>query len=828
MANLSQKEINEIKAALKEQADIQAKINASAGDYIGLIKEIKHLNQSIASIKAQQAIQDKKSKDASDAYLKAKTATIPVSKIELDLLEKQAKLEKIKLGIISDELDKIEKTTKALATQAKQVNKTAAVFKSAFGDIKNITSVIAKGYSKLDGLFKMDKSIKTAALQMGILSKQSTSFAKGITDAANNTIEFGVGIDDLAKMQAAYSEELGRTVTLSQKGLEAMGEMASATNLGADGAGALAASLDNVGLSTERTRDYVEQTMNDAHAMGLNASKVIKNIASNVKMLNKYNFKGGVKGLAKMAETTTKLGVDMSFVGGMAEKLFDIEGAVDMSAQLQVLGGAWAKLADPFKLMYMARNDMEGLTEELGKAAESSAHFNKQTGEFEISALEMQRLRKVAEQTGVSYEDLAQAGKNAAKFTKIKGQLGFNVDKKTQEFLESTAQFNDKGEATINIDGSNKVLKTLTQSDKIRLDQMISEKESLKERAKDSRTFDDALNNTMTLFKQLMLPIVEALNKQLLPKVDGLVKQFKDSKMLDKLQGFASSVGNFIAGIGKFVITFPKLTAGLFLGFQALKWFMYGRTLGMGFNSVARAGGGMGGLGGGVKGMMNGASMMKGGNMMGGLGAMGKGLGKTALPFALAGAGMDLYSNLTDDDLSWSDSLLKTLDQHKGMAAGAAIGSAIPVVGTAVGAGIGGIADMFMPEIGTYGKGAHDAIFNSPIHDGMLGSDFNKGRGIIQGGKITPIDNKDDLMAYKPRGPIDNSMKNQSPSSMKIEFGEIHFKFDEIKVTSPGSPGVAIDLIKNPEFIRNITRMVHVETNKAISGGVLSPNPKGK
>jgi len=35
----------------------------------------------------------------------------------------------------------------------------------------------------------------------------------------------------------------------------------------------------------------------------------------------------------------------------MADKLFDVEGAVDMSAQLQVMGGAWAKLADPFKLM---------------------------------------------------------------------------------------------------------------------------------------------------------------------------------------------------------------------------------------------------------------------------------------------------------------------------------------------------------------------------------------------------------------------------------------------------------------------------------------------
>ena len=40
--------------------------------------------------------------------------------------------------------------------------------------------------------------------------------------------------------------------------------------------------------------------MNDASSMGLNASKVIKNIQNNIKLLNRYNFKGGVKGLAKM------------------------------------------------------------------------------------------------------------------------------------------------------------------------------------------------------------------------------------------------------------------------------------------------------------------------------------------------------------------------------------------------------------------------------------------------------------------------------------------------------------------------------------------------
>jgi hypothetical protein len=74
--------------------------------------------------------------------------------------------------------------------------------------------------------------------------------------------------------------------------------------------------------------------------MGLNATKVIKNIQSNMKLLNKTNFKDGVKGLEAMGKLATKLGVKMDFAAGMSDKLWDIEGAVDMSAQLQVMGGA--------------------------------------------------------------------------------------------------------------------------------------------------------------------------------------------------------------------------------------------------------------------------------------------------------------------------------------------------------------------------------------------------------------------------------------------------------------------------------------------------------
>ena len=304
--------IAEANKLLDEEAAIRKKISESAGDYLKLIKDIKELNKNLTDIKKQRDIQ---------------AEIVKEKKNEKGLSAEILAIEEAKLKILEDSLAETERMTAALVKAAKEttnLGKAWAFTKMAVKDINAINKGVQFGYGKIKnwaGLFDMDKPIRMAGLSMGILSKQSDSFRTSIELAANQTASFGVGIAELAKMQQDYSEELGRSVQLGKEGLIAMGKMAAATGLGADGAAKMAADFENQGYSAERTADFVEQIMNDTHKMGLNASKVVKNIAGNMKMLNKYNFKGGVKGLAKMAETTSKLGVDMNFAAGMADKL---------------------------------------------------------------------------------------------------------------------------------------------------------------------------------------------------------------------------------------------------------------------------------------------------------------------------------------------------------------------------------------------------------------------------------------------------------------------------------------------------------------------------
>jgi len=804
---LTKKEIKEIVELLKEQAEEQAKVSNSLEDYIVGLKKLKAIEEEVTRlIKLQGETQIKL--DA--AKLRNDADEIANQQEILDLLRNQTYELHQKGNALRDNLKVVNKTNLLMAKGGASLVKTFA----------NLPNIIEKSYGKIktSGLFELDKSVKKSALSMGLMNSQTSDFTRDIRAASWDTNQIGINVAELAQMQANYNEELGRTVMLNQTGLKAMGDMAAATSLGAEGTAKMAADMAQQGLSAESTRDFVEETMNDAHKMGLNASKVVKNVQQNMKMLNKYNFKNGIKGLAKMAQTTTKLGVDMNFVAGMAEKLFDIEGAVDMSAQLQVMGGEWSKLADPFHLMYMARNDMEGLADELGKAAQSSVHFNRETGEFQISALEMHRLRKIAEQTGVAYEDLATAGKNAAIFSKIKGQVGFNVSKDTQEFLQNTAKFDNNGKAYIEMDfgsgkTSKKYLSQLSASDQALLNTTVQQRKTLEEYGKDSRTFDDALNNTINALKVSLLPLIDEMNKNLIPKLDSFVSWVKKSHWLDRIEYFAKIAGQVISTIGGLIIDNPLISAFTYgvakftgLLINNAMWVSNGLLLAKGFNMGASVGGPTSSIGGGR--LTKGSPMNK--KMMRGL----KGGGAAAL----LGGGIHMANNfgLFGEEGS-------TGEKNMGMAAsaleyggaGAMLGSMIlPGWGTAIGAGLGGLYGLY--EGGLFGQETHDGLFEGK----KLGADFSKGRGLIQNGKITPIDNKDDLIAMKPNGAIDRASKSKSndnqPSTVKHEFSELRIN-GELRLTMPGHSASSVDLLKSPEFVRSITEKIQVEVKRNIN-----------
>lgn len=794
---LSPDELKKQVALLKEQAALQEKVSSSYSQYVEAVKDYK---KTYAEILRNKKIEN----ELAAKILAAGANATQEDKDRLEILRAQTE----EMELQGKQLRQAIEDTNALKLTGAKLGATFVK------GLAKLPGLISSSFGKLDsyGLFKMDKAVKMSALQMGLLGKEGESYALSIRDTAVQTNLIGVGIEDLAKMQGQYTEDLGRSVMLGDAGLKSMAAMSKVTGLSAEGVGELAANMDVVGLSAERTGEYISQTMNDSHKMGLNASKVVKNIAGNIKMLNKFHFKDGIKGLAKMAELSAKLGVKMDFVGGMADKMWDIEGAVDMSAQLQVMGGAWAKLADPFHLMYMAREDAAGLTEEIAKASQASMHFAKD-GSIEMSSMEMSRLKIIAEKTGLEYDDLVKSGKEMFKLNKVKNQISIpGLDDETKEFIANTAQLDKNGKATITIDGSTKLVSQMTEGDKKFLAMQVSEKKSMEERAKAAITFDEQIQNLINQFKTYMMPIIDGINQTLGPVLTefmtdpdwqkGLLELGKDiGEMIKSLAPVVKTVAELVLGLS------PKGALATYLGVKGIlsagKWLLNGMALGQGFLISTKGGGLLGGL-------------SKTGQAFGGKGA-GRGAmvaGGLGVGGALLGAGVDAYT----DPGSTSNILGKAAADAM---TGAAIGSIIGPWGTAIGAVLGGIYG----GVKAYNsKPQTTTVQGQPITDGYFSKPknpmYSKGRQIVQGNVATPITNKD-MFVGQPGGAIDKANKaNQNaniPATINHTFGPIEVK-GTIKLELPNGTNKDIDFMEDAHNIRQISMLIGAETARMLNG----------
>jgi predicted nucleic acid-binding Zn-ribbon protein len=808
-----QKALAKARAEFKEMYSIQKEINSGWDGFTKGVKDVSNLTSDIKNVNKQ------------------------ILQLEKDQTEEG----RLKVAALKKELKVLEKNRDVIKEALKDANKFRMATAAGLGGLKKgisgfekVPDFITGKLGILKGLFEMDKAIRVTVNQMGALGKQSGLVRDNIKSAAVNTVSFGAGVKEIAEIQAQYTESLGRNVLVSQKGLEAIAQMGMSSGLGIEGATEMAAQFDKMGVSADKTGQFVQETLDSSSAMGLNATKVMKNLNQNFKMLNKYRFKDGIKGVTEMAKMATKLGIEMDFAAGMSEKLWNVEGAVEMSAQLNVMGGAWAQMADPFKLMYQARNDMKGLTENIAKAAAQSMSFA-QDGSIQTNAEEMHKLKIIAEQAGLDYEKLAELGKTQFKMGKIEMQSSGLPDD-VKEFVANTAEFKD-GKAYIQVESGKKLLSHLTKADRDFLQTQVKEKETMKERAEAAQSFDEKIQNLINMVKITMMPIVEGLTEGLTP----LMEKLTSDTIKKDLKKLGENIGNFVewaaTGLGKFIGTIVDTfgVQGIFytylgakLLFNTVQWFSNGIALAKGFNMFASTGG-MFGKGGGKTptgpltksgkpdmryasnrgtGVMSTGAKLMGKNVLGGKLAMGT-MGSMA-----AGAGLGIAGYGTDylRDSIYGEGSKK--GKGLGVASAALKGAGMGMMFGPWGAAIGGLLGA--------GYGVYDEYFNkaqSDVKFPKLGPNHSKGRMLMQGGKITPIDNKDELLAMKPGGVVDKTLNNSNSnvSATKIEFGDLNIT-GEIKVNLPGNSQIGSELLKSTEFKTAITRVVHSQVEKNING----------
>jgi len=432
---------------------------------------------------------------------------------------------------------------------------------------KAIGNEIAKGAKSLfdqhftyrgiwDYLQKVDDGIRSTQLNLGLSGNKAEFLREQMEEATNTAQRFGAGIDDVVELQSGLNQLTGRAGVLTEHQIANMVAITKGTGMANQEATTLVGNMMLFGSSVEDSKKLIEGTVNSTAQLGLNSSNVLKGMSANIGKLNNYRFQNGVEGLKKMVQSSEKFKFSMEGAFAAAEKFRTLEGLLETGANLRVLGGEFAKI-DEFKFSFLARNKPEEFAVEMAKLTKGMASFNKETGMFDISDIDMDRLRAVAESTGRSLDDVVQTTREFNKQEFAKKQI-FVGTPEEKEMLAKLAQFG-KGSTigTIQIGDKNVKLSELTRE---QIDLYKQQQKTLEERAVDSQNFDKAFTNTIMQLKSTLIPLLTVINS-LLEGFNSVFNMARDENgKMSKLAAIIPIGGLLLGGVSL------KAVGGIFSG----------------------------------------------------------------------------------------------------------------------------------------------------------------------------------------------------------------------------------------------------------------------
>ena len=217
--------------------------------------------------------------------------------------------------------------------------------------------------------------------------------------------------------------------------------------------GGMARNFELAGLGIRDMSLLVKDMGMKSMGLGLNARETVRMVNENLSNLNQYGFKNGIRGLEEMVRTSIEFRMNMQDIYTMADKVWDPDKALEMTANLQVIGGAFGDLNDPIKMMYDATNNVEGLQNAIIGAAKSLVTFNEEEGRFQVIGANLRRGKAMAEEFGMSLQKMTNIGIAAAERTAASTALlgrGLSLSKDQQEFITNLAHMRE-GKMTIEI-----------------------------------------------------------------------------------------------------------------------------------------------------------------------------------------------------------------------------------------------------------------------------------------------------------------------------------------------------------------------------------------
>jgi hypothetical protein len=269
--------------------------------------------------------------------------------------------------------------------------------------------------------------------------------------SAAGIIRLGGDIGDISKTISGIAEGSRRQVIATE---DQVSKLYAATEILGGTAGGLVEIFGNVGIEVSQIGTNLESSIEYIQSVGLNAREVMEDVTGSMSQMNRFQFEGGVKGLAKMAAQASMLRFDMQQTFTLADRVLDPDGAIEVAGAFQRLGVSAGNLADPFALMNQSINDPSGLQTSLSEVAKQFTEFDEKTKTFKINPQGVLTLREMEKQTGVSAAEMSKMGLAAAdldrRLSAISPSLDFE-DEEDKKLIANMATMDKSGEYTVQL-----------------------------------------------------------------------------------------------------------------------------------------------------------------------------------------------------------------------------------------------------------------------------------------------------------------------------------------------------------------------------------------
>lgn len=403
------KQVKDRAASAAVGLNIEKQIKNIQDSILGKLMDKQSLETNINLIKEAQASGDKDQIAGAEKYATTLAAVASGAMDASDVLEQIAKDGEDGAASFGEFLPVVEalaKTMQDMPDLSKKLKLEADAqakidaFKKKLSEASDILkSPKAMGVAAIGMAFKLMSDFAQKALEvrqsLGTSAAESARLAGNMTAAGLAAKAVGGSSQEAENAVKGLVDEFGSLSVVSAGVSVKLGLMTGQFGISGANAAKLLKSMEAInGASIETNMNLISATGELARAEGVAPAKVLNDIAENTKLFAEFAKDGG-ENIAKAALHAAKLGLNLSNVAQIADKLLNFEQSIQDEMQAEMLIGKQLNLDKARQLAL--EGDLEGLMGEVTDNLVSQAEW---------SEMNVIQRRALADAIGVSAADM--------------------------------------------------------------------------------------------------------------------------------------------------------------------------------------------------------------------------------------------------------------------------------------------------------------------------------------------------------------------------------------------------------------------------------------